>query len=132
MVVLFYSNWKNYIKRHNAKKYYLPKGIINNYNVIINGKNLYDQPIDSDIKCYKEIRKLTTGQGVDYTTGYLLDYEYTKDHYKLVDLSRQKELDADPKTNQQVALVGQLKNTDNSIITGESMLTLTILEKIKK
>ena len=53
-----------------------PKGIIKNYNVIINGKNFYDQPIDSGIKWYKEIRKLTTGQGEDYTTGCLWDYEY--------------------------------------------------------
>ena len=29
-------------------------------------KNFYDQAIDSDIKRYKEIRKLTTGQGEDY------------------------------------------------------------------
>ena len=48
-----------------------PKGIIKNYNVIINGKNFYDQPIDSSIKQYKEIRKLATGQGEDYTTGCL-------------------------------------------------------------
>ena len=40
------------------------------------------QPIDSDIKRYKEIRKLTTGQGEDYTTGCLLDYEYIKNHYR--------------------------------------------------
>ena len=38
-----------------------------------NGKNFYDQTIDSDIKRYEEIRKLTTGQGKDYTTGCLLD-----------------------------------------------------------
>ena len=41
------------------------------YNGIINGKNLYDQEIDSDIKRYEEIRKLETGQSVDYTTGCL-------------------------------------------------------------
>ena len=46
-----------------AKKYYLPKGITDNYNNIINSKNFYDQAIDSDIKPYKEIRKLTTVQG---------------------------------------------------------------------
>ena len=38
-------------------------------------KKTYDQPIDSDIKRYKEIRKLTTGQGEDDATGCLLDYE---------------------------------------------------------
>ena len=57
-------------------------------------KNFCDQAIDSDIKRYKEIRKLTTGQGEDvyYTTGRLLDYDYLKSHYRLIaaDLSRQK------------------------------------------
>ena len=63
-----------------------------NYNIIINGKNFYDPPIDSDIKRCKEIRKLTTGQDEDYTTGCLLDYDFIKNHYRLiaVDLSRQK------------------------------------------
>ena len=59
-----------------------------------------DQLVDhSDIKRYEEIRKLTTGQGEDYTTGCLSDYEYIKNHCKLisVDSSRQNELDADLK-----------------------------------
>ena len=53
----------------------------------------------SDIKRYEEIRKLTTGQGEDYTTGCLSDYEYIKNHCKLisVDSSRQNKLDADLK-----------------------------------
>ena len=42
--------------------------------MIINGKNFYDQAIDSDIKRYEEMGKLTKGQGEDYTTGCLLDY----------------------------------------------------------
>ena len=37
-----------------AERYYLPKGIIKNYNVIINGQNVYDQAVDSDIKRCKE------------------------------------------------------------------------------
>ena len=43
-----------------------------------------------------------TGQGDDYTTGCLLYYQYFKDHYKLiaVDLSKQKELDADSRAIQ--------------------------------
>ena len=56
----------------------MPKEVIDNYNGKINGKNFYDQAIDSDKKQYEEIRKLTTGQGEDYTTGCLLDYEYVK------------------------------------------------------
>ena len=99
--VLVYINEDNNAKMLN----YLPKGIIKNYNVIINGENFYDQPIDSDIKRYEEIRKVVTGQVEDYTTGCLLEYEYIKNHYKLiaVDLSRKKnKLDADPKAIQQI------------------------------
>ena len=93
------------------------KGITKNYNVIISRKNISDQPIDSDIKRYKEIRKLTTGQGEDYTTGCLLDYDYIKNYYRLiaVDLSGQEELDADPKTIQQTEFVGQLKKLDDNV-----------------
>ena len=42
---------------------------------------------------------MSTGKGDDYTTGCLLDYQYFKDHYQLiaVDLSKQKELDTDPR-----------------------------------
>ena len=64
----------------------------------------------------------------------MLDYEYIKNHYRLiaVDLSRQKELDADSKAIQQIEFVGQLKklNADNN--NDESMSVLTILEKIKE
>ena len=62
----------------------LPKGIIKKYNITINGKSLYDQPIDFNINQYEEIRKLTTGQGEDYPTGCLLHYEYIKNHYRLL------------------------------------------------
>ena len=56
------------------------------------------------MKQYEEIRKLITGIGEDYTTGCLLDYEHIKNHYRLIgtDLSRQKVLDADPKSIQQI------------------------------
>ena len=69
----------------------LTKCIIKSYNVIINRKSFYDQPIDSDTKQYEKIRKLTTEQDEDYTTGCFLSYEYIKNQYRLiVDVSRQK------------------------------------------
>ena len=61
LFALIYSNQDGIAKRFNNKKYYLPKCFINNYNVIVNVKNFYDQLIDSDIKRYDEIGKLTTG-----------------------------------------------------------------------
>ena len=80
-------------------KYYLPTEEIKDFNVIIDGRNLFDQPIKNDFKTYDNIRKIATGQGDDYTTGCLLDYDYVKEHYRLIaiDLSKQQKLDADPK-----------------------------------
>ena len=102
LFVLIYLNRNNDVKRFNAQKYYLPKNIIRNYNVIIVGKSFYDQPINSDIKQYEEMRKLMIRQVEDYTTGCLLGKECIKNHYTLiaVDLSWQKELDGDPKAIQ--------------------------------
>ena len=77
-------------------------------------KKFYDKAVVSDMKRYKEIRKLTTGQGEDYTTVCLFDYDFIKNHYKLIaaDSSIQKELDSDPKAIQQIEFVGQLKQLD--------------------
>ena len=91
-----------------TRRDYLPKAVIDAYNIIINEKKCHDQSIDSDIKRYEEIWKSTTGQGEDYTAGCLLDYDHIKNHYRLivVDLSRQKELDVDLKAIQQIEFVG--------------------------
>ena len=58
---------------------------------------MHDQPIDSDIKQYKEIKKLRTDQGADYIKWSLLNYDYIISHYRLIAVgsSEQRELDAD-------------------------------------
>ena len=86
------------------QEYYLPRIDFKKYNVIIDGRNFYDNPIESDIEKYRELKKVMIGKGEDYTTGSLLDYDYFLKHYKLVaiDLSKQKELDADPRAIQQI------------------------------
>ena len=78
--------------RNGQRKYYLPRIDLNKYNVIIDGRNFYDNPIESDIEKYRELKKVMIGTGEDYTTGSLLDFDYFKKHYKLVavDLSKQK------------------------------------------
>ena len=43
---------------------------------MIDGRNFFDHPIKNYLKTYDNIRKIATGQGDDYTTGYLLDYPY--------------------------------------------------------
>ena len=94
----------NQFNKDNQQIYYLPRNDLNKYNVIIDGRNFYDNPIESDIEKYRELKKVMIGKGEDYTTGSLLNYNYFKRHYKLVavDLSKQKELDANPRAFQQI------------------------------
>ena len=67
---------------------------------MIGGITYFDQPIKNDTKTYENIRKITTGQGDDYTTGCLLDYNYFKNHkITAIDLIKQQPLDADPKAS---------------------------------
>ena len=96
----------NQFNRNSQQKYYLPRNNLTKYKVVIDGRNFYDNPIESDIEKYREFKKVMIGKGEDYTTGSLLDYNYFKKHYKLiaVDLSKQKELDADPRAIQQIEL----------------------------
>ena len=96
LITLLLNVLNNPINNTNSHtKYFLPRVNITNYNVLIDGRNFYDQPINDSIKQCDEIRKTATGQGDDYTTGCLLDYQYFKDHYQLiaVDFSKQKEFE---------------------------------------
>ena len=83
---------------------------------MIDGKNVFDQAINSDVKMYENIRKIATGQGDDYTTGCLLDYTYFKKYYKMIaiDLSKQQALDADPKAIQQINFIANLDRAGNT------------------
>ena len=101
---MVYSRVDGQPTKNGQRKYYLPRVDLEKYNVIIDGRKFYDNPIESDIKKYRELKKVMIGKGEDYTTGSLIDYNYFKKHYKLVavDLSKQKELDADPRAIQQI------------------------------
>ena len=84
---------------------------------MIDGRNFFDQPINSMTKTYENIRKIATGQGDDYTTGCLLDYPYFKNHCKMIamDLSKQQALDADdPRAIQQINFTANLDRTGNT------------------
>ena len=61
---------------------------------MINGKNFFDQPVNNNLRTYDSIRKSSTGQGDDYTTAFLLDYNYCSNYYKMraIDLSKQQTL----------------------------------------
>ena len=85
---------------------------------MINGENLFDQPVKDNKVTYENIRKIATGKGDDYRTGCLLNYPYFKDSYKMiaVDLSKQQALDADPRANQQINFTVNLDRAGNTRI----------------
>ena len=114
------------------RKHYLPRISLSKYNVIIDGRNFYDNPIESDIEKYRELKKVMIGKGEDYTTGFLLDYNYFDKHYKLVavDLSKQKQLDADPRAIQQIEFKYMLE-TNSTIYWVLEKSKETILEFYK-
>ena len=115
----------NRVVRNGYRKYFVPCVDITSYNVLTDGRNFYDQPINDSIKKYDEIRKIATGKGDNYATGCLLDYDYFKNNYQLiaVDLSKQRELDADPRAILQIKFIEMLKTRSN---------VFTILEKSNK
>ena len=115
---LFVLAFKNDTQRTSAKGYYLPNAEIKDYNVMINGENVFDQPVKDNKVTYENIRKIAIGQGGDYTTGCLLGYRYFKDSYKMIaiDLSKQQALDVDPRANQQINFTENLDRAGNTRI----------------
>ena len=74
----------NQVIRDSYTKYFVPRVDITSYNVLIDGRHFYDQPINDSIRKYDEIRKTATGKGDDYATLCLLDYDYFKKNYQLI------------------------------------------------
>ena len=90
---------------------------------MIEGRNFFDQPINSMNKTYGNIRRIATDQGDDYTTGSLLDYSYFK--MIAIDLSKQQALDADPRAIRQINFTANLDRAGNTTM-------FFIIEKQKK
>ena len=91
----------NRVTVNSHRRYFLLRVKLENYNIEIDGRNSYDQPIDDLIKQYGEVRKVSAGEGDDYTTGCLLDFAYFKENYRLIaaDLSKKR---ADSRAIQQI------------------------------
>ena len=75
-----------------------------------------------------------TDQGDGYTTSCLLDYPYFKEYFKLIaiDLSKQKALDANPKTIQQINFTRNLDQTGRKIMKRISSSFITFATKVPR
>ena len=102
------KNTNNRPVSNSHRKYFLPRVHTTNYNILIDERNFYDQLIMIKSKNMMKLEKLQgSRRGLCYR---MLDYQYFKDHYRLiaVDLSKQKELDADPRAIQPIEFYGVL------------------------
>ena len=113
---IFALAFENDDQRTNNKRFYTPNAEIKDYNVMIDGKNFFDQPVRNDKVTYGNIRKIAIGQGDDYTASCLLDYTYFKKYYKMIaiNLSKQQALDADPRIIQQINFTANLDRDGNT------------------
>ena len=86
-------SFENEEDRTSFSKYYVPKVEMKGFNVLIDGKPFFEIPVRNKEEAYEAIIEMSKNN--DYTTGNLLNYEYFKDHYKLIakDLSKQIELE---------------------------------------
>ena len=70
--------------RKSYRRYYLPPVGIKDFNVVIDERKFFYQPIKNGLTTYDNTRKIKTGQGAEYTTGCILDYPYFVKQYKLI------------------------------------------------
>ena len=106
-----YASGADGADRNSTSKLFIPTKLIDNYNITIDGRNMFESPIKAeDRRGYENLRDVMIGNGDDYTVGSLMDYDYFANTYKIiaVDLSRQKVLDADPRAIQQINLKGSI------------------------
>ena len=96
-------------------------------NVLIDEKNVFDQPIKNNKRTYDGVRKLATDQGDDYSPCCLLDYLCYKNYLKMVaiDLSNQQAVDANPKTIEQINFTGNPDQAGNTTM-------FFIIEEVKQ
>ena len=101
---IFVLSLENDNDKKGHKKYFLPKVEMKDYNVVIDGQNVFDQLVKNVMRIFDKIRNIASGQRGDYTTDCSLDCLYLKEYYEMIaiDLSKQQALDTGPKKIQQI------------------------------
>ena len=135
---IFVLSFENEDDRRLHSNYYLQKVEVKDYNCMIDGRKLFDQPINNDSRTLETTRGIATGQGYDYTTGCLLDYPYLNENYITIakDLSKQQALDADPTAIPEINFTVNLDRARNttmfSIIEKEKGIGLDFSQRTVK
>ena len=132
VIRLFVLTFENEYDRISFSKYYIPKVEVKNFNVLIDGEPFFKISVKNKEEAYEAIIEMSKIN--DYTTGNLLNYEYFKDHYKLIaiDLSKQIQLESpDLKKNKLILLEGLKKLMQQcSLLLRKKKKPLLIFHKI--
>ena len=102
--------------RQSFSRFYLPRVMIKDYNVITDKLAFFDLPIKTEEEAYEKIIDISRNN--EYTTGNLLDYDYFKKYYKLIpiDLSKQQLLQENEDLIQQINFIGRLEEAAHVFI----------------
>ena len=73
---LFYLSYQTADDRQSFSRFYLPRVMVKDYNVIIDKLAFFDLPIKTEEEAYEKIIDISRNN--EYTTGNLLDYDYFK------------------------------------------------------
>ena len=100
-----YLSYRNYFSH-----YYVPKFVIKDFNVLIDG-SFFNLPVKNEEEAYEKIIEMSNNN--DYATDNLLDFTYYKENYKLIaiDLSKQTKL----KEPQQINFIGKIEDQNNGV-----------------
>ena len=108
---LFVLSFENKEDRTSFSKYYVSKVEIKDFNVLIDGKPFFEIPVKNKEEAYEAIIEMSRNN--NYTTGNLLDYEYFRDHYKLVAIGLSKQIELEnPDLRQQINFTGRLEENN--------------------
>ena len=113
---LFVLSFQNEDGRTSYYKYYVPSVEIKDYNVLIDGNAFFELPTKNKEETYEKIIQITDHSRY-YIRGNFLDYEYFKEHYKLIaiDLSKQIELE-NKDIKQQINFIGNLERDNGAVM----------------
>ena len=119
---LFVLAYRNADNRQSFSQSYLPRVMVQDFNVIIDKLAFFDLPIKTEEEAYE--KTIDISRNNEYTTGNLLDYEYFKKYYKLIaiDLSKQQVLQENEDLIQQINFIGRLEAAANVFIIIEKKI----------
>ena len=114
---LFVLSFETEDDRTSYYKYYMPSVEIKDYNVLTNGNAFFQLPIKNIEETYEKIIQITDYSGY-YTRGNLLDYEYFKKHYKIIEIDLSKQIELENKDiKQKINFIGNLERDNGAVMS---------------